>query len=71
MFPTERDLRLDLEKVETSLREKKYNIDVSARLGITFSQGVMKGSILSSGVAIIEGVSGREEAEKLRDMLIS
>ena len=71
VFPTERDLKLDLEKVETSLRAKKYNIEVSARLGITFSQGAMKGSILSSGVVIIEGVSGREEAEKLRDMLIT
>jgi len=60
------DLNLNLEAVNRRLLELGYSLEVEATLGTTFSNPAgVKGSILKSGVAILEGVEGREEAAQL------
>ncbi len=60
------DLDLNLEAVNRRLLELGYSLEVEATLGTTFSNPAgVKGSILKSGVAILEGVEGREEAAQL------
>ena len=48
-----------------------FSIDVAGSLGSTFSsdEGV-KGSILKTGVVILEGVDDRDDAVELHDSLL-
>jgi len=65
------DLELDLEAVNRRLTELGYGLEVQANLGTTFSSpSGARGSILKSGVAILEGVEGREEAARLQERLV-
>ena len=64
------DLNLELEELNRRLREFGYGLDVEAVLGTTFSRGDVKGSILKSGVTILEGVRNKEEAVKLHESLL-
>jgi adenylyltransferase/sulfurtransferase len=70
VFAPEEDLDFDLEALNRNLRALGYDIVVEARLGTTFSKGPVKGSILKSGVAILEGTDGVDEAAELRDRLV-
>jgi hypothetical protein len=62
----EETVRLNLGEVVGRLRERGLKLDVEAKMGVTFSgEPSLKGSILVSGVGIIEGVKNREEAVSL------
>ncbi len=69
VFSQDEDLGIDLERLKGRLSVLGYKIDVDAGLGTTFSKGAVKGSILNSGVTILEGVKGVAEATRLRDSL--
>ncbi len=60
------NLDLDMGALNGRLRQMGYRIEVEARLGTTFSalSGV-RGSMLKSGVAVLEGVEGKREADRL------
>lgn len=59
----EETVRLNLCEVVGRLRERGLKLDVEAKMGVTFSgEPSLKGSILVSGVGIIEGLKNREEA---------
>lgn len=65
------NLDLNLEAVNGLLFELGYDLEVQANLGTSFSQpSGVKGSILKSGVAILEGIKSKEEAKQLYDHLV-
>ena len=70
VFAPDEDLDIDLVSLNGRLRSLGYEPSVEARLGTTFSKGSVKGSVLKSGVVILEGVEGTEEAGILRESLL-
>jgi adenylyltransferase/sulfurtransferase len=70
VFAPDDDLNLELEALNRRLRKFGYGLNVEAVLGTTFSKGDVKGSILKSGVTILEGVRNKEEAAKLHENLL-
>jgi molybdopterin/thiamine biosynthesis adenylyltransferase len=70
VFSQDEDLGIDLEHLKGRLSDLGYEIDVDASLGTTFSKGAVKGSVLKSGVTILEGVKGVIEATWLRDIIL-
>lgn len=70
VYAPDEDLDLDLRALNENLRTLGYEIEVEARLGTTFSKGSVKGSVLKSGVTILEGMDGAEEAAELRGDII-
>jgi len=71
VFTPDEGLDIDLEGVNEWLRSLNFSIDVAGSLGSTFSsdEGV-KGSILKTGVIILEGVDDRDDAVELHDSLL-
>jgi len=70
VFSPDDDQQVDLGAVNGHLRALGYSLDVEANLGTTFSKGPVKGSVLRSGVTILEGVDGMDEAARLRENLL-
>lgn len=70
VYAPDEDFDLDLGALNENLRTLGYEIDVEARLGTTFSRGSVKGSVLKSGVTILEGMDGAKEAAELRGDII-
>ncbi|MCW3978598.1 MAG: HesA/MoeB/ThiF family protein [Candidatus Bathyarchaeota archaeon] len=70
VYAPDEDLDFDLRALNENLRTLGYEIEVEARLGTTFSRGSVKGSVLKSGVTILEGMDGAEEAAELRGDII-
>ena len=66
------DLELDLGALNSLLIELEYSLDVQASLGTSFSNPLgVKGSVLKSGVTILEGVKSKEEAARLHHQLVN
>ena len=66
------ELDLDLESLNRRLNTLGYSIDVQANLGSSFSSSSgVKGSVLKSGIAILEGVKSKQKAKQLYDQLIN
>jgi adenylyltransferase/sulfurtransferase len=64
-------LELDLDMINRRLLELGYRIQVQANLGTSFTNSTgLRGSILKTGVAIIEGVEDRDEATELHSQLV-
>lgn len=62
----EEERELNLEQLEQKLASMGFNIDKRGEMGITFSApGGLKGSILRSGISILEGIDSRDEALRL------
>lgn len=62
---------LNLGALNRRMMELGYSLDVRANLGTTFSNpSGVKGSVLKSGVTILEGIGSREEAAQLHRQLI-
>jgi len=61
---------IDLVEINARLDDLGYTITAEGRLGTSFKHEKVKGSVLASGVTVIEGVRDREAAEKLRDGLL-
>jgi len=70
VFSPDEHQQLDLGEVNRRLQVQGYEPVVKTRLGTTFTGGGIKGSILVSGVTIIEGLEDGEKAAHLRDALI-
>lgn len=63
--------QLNMEKLEQVLASMGFNIDKRGELGITFTAPKeFRGSILKSGVSILEGVGDRDEALRLSHKII-
>jgi adenylyltransferase/sulfurtransferase len=63
---------VDLKALNRRVSELGFDLDVEADLGTSFSnRSGIKGSVLRSGVTILEGTGSREEAERLRDRLLN
>ena len=69
VFDPDEDADIDLKALNRSLEEQGFDIEVRAKLGVTFSRGHVKGSVLLSGVTILEGMNSRDEAARLHDAL--
>jgi len=69
VFSPDDDIGLDLGALNRRLTSLGYGIDVEAQLGTTFSRGDVRGSVLSSGVTILEGVGDMEAAVRLHDTI--
>ena len=70
VFSPDTDLGLDLGALNLRLSRLGYRLDVEARLGTTFTRGGVRGSVLRSGVAILEGVPDLDEAKRLNARLL-
>lgn len=70
VFSPDADLGLDLGALNLRLSGLGYRLDIEARLGTTFTRDGVRGSILRSGVAILEGVPDLDEAKRLRARLL-
>lgn len=70
VFMPDDDLDVELDGLNRYLRTLGYKVEVEARLGTSFSKESVKGSILKSGVTILEGVKGKEEAVELHESLL-
>ncbi|MBA7613344.1 hypothetical protein ES703_20591 [subsurface metagenome] len=70
VFEPDEGVSIDLKALNKSLEGQGFNVDVRAKLGTTFSRGPVKGSILVSGVTILEGFNSSDEAVRLHDILI-
>ena len=70
IFSPEYEMDIDLGGVNAILDDLGYTITAEGRLGASFKHEKVKGSVLASGVTVIEGVRDREAAEKLRDRLL-
>jgi molybdopterin/thiamine biosynthesis adenylyltransferase len=70
IFSPEYEMDIDLEEINDRLDDLGYTIIAEGRLGASFMHEKVKGSVLASGVTVIEGVKDREAAENLRDRLL-
>jgi len=70
IFSPEYAMELDLERINDELDSLGYTISVKGKLGTSFEKEKIKGSILVSGVTVIEGVRDRKAAEKLRGQFL-
>jgi len=70
VFSPDEDLGVDLEALNDKLEGLGFQLTVKGRLGTSFFRGPVKGSVLSSGVAVIEGVDGPEVAREIRAELL-
>jgi hypothetical protein len=58
-----KDLQINMVKLEQFLSRKRMKVKISASLGITFDRDTkVSGSILKSGVMIVEGFKEKSEA---------
>lgn len=69
VFSPDEDQHLDLEKVNRRIQDQGYEVSVKSRLGTTFTGGGVRGSVLSSGVIIVEGLEDSDGATLIRDAL--
>ena len=69
VFSPDDDMGLDLGALNGRLASLGYTLEVKAQLGTTFTREGVKGSVLSSGVTILEGVGDMEEAIRLHDTI--
>jgi len=60
----EENLDVNLIALKNYLKRKGFSIKVEAELGLTFSLHDVKASVLKSGIVILEGVKGKDEALK-------
>jgi len=70
IFAQQEELELDISGVERHLEELGFTIEVGAELGLTFSLGSKRGSVLKSGVTILEGMETKDEANELYHKLL-
>jgi molybdopterin/thiamine biosynthesis adenylyltransferase len=71
VFTPKEILDLSQDEIVSRLVPLGYDPEVKGRLGTTFKgEGNMQGSLLSSGVLIIEGINDETAAVKVRDSLL-
>ncbi len=60
----EENLDVNLVELANYLAKKGFSIKVEGKLGLTFVLQAVKASVLKSGIVILEGVKGKDEALK-------
>jgi adenylyltransferase/sulfurtransferase len=71
IFSTENDHKLDLLDIKKNIKSLGYKIKIEGEMGISFTKDHIKGSIMSSGVTIFEGLPDKYLAIKLhQDLLV-
>ena len=60
----EENLDVNLVELANYLAKKGFSIKVEGKLGLTFILQAVKASVLKSGIVILEGVKGKDEALK-------
>ena len=70
IFSPEREMDVKLGGISARLHDLGYTITAEGGLGTSFRYEKIKGSVLASGVTVIEGVRDRAAAENLRDRLL-
>jgi molybdopterin/thiamine biosynthesis adenylyltransferase len=58
----EENLDVNLVELKNYLKRKESSIKVEGKLGLTFNLKDVKASVLKSGIVILEGVKGKDEA---------
>ncbi|UCH57502.1 MAG: HesA/MoeB/ThiF family protein [Candidatus Bathyarchaeota archaeon] len=69
VFSPDDELDMDLTALNSRLEKLGYELLVKARLGSTFVKDPVKGSVLKSGVTILEGVDAKEKAQEIYEQL--
>jgi adenylyltransferase/sulfurtransferase len=70
VFTTEKDNKLNLFDVKENIEQLGYIIKIEGDLGVTFTKNDIKGSIMRSGVTILEGLSDKTSAVRLQNKLL-
>ena len=71
VFTPEEEMGMSQSDILSRLDSLGYTPTVKGRLGTTFKgKGNMRGSLLSSGVLIVEGINDESEAVKVRDSIL-
>ena len=70
IFSPNNDMNINLNQVNSSINVQGFITTMEAKLGTSFKKGEIKGSILRSGVTIIEGVKSKEEALRIRNSIL-
>ena len=70
IFSTENDHKLDLLDIKRKIKSLGYKIKIEGEIGISFTKNHIKGSIMSSGVTILEGLPDKCLAIKLHQDLL-
>jgi adenylyltransferase/sulfurtransferase len=71
VFSPDEDLRVDLDALNGKLEGLGYQPTVKGKLGTSFVRGPVKGSVLRSGVTVIEGVDDPDVAREIRAELLN
>jgi adenylyltransferase/sulfurtransferase len=71
VFSPNESLDIDLDLLNKTLIKNDFKIETQSSLGTSFRNNGLKGSILCSGVTIIEGVDNIEEARIIRSRLLA
>jgi adenylyltransferase/sulfurtransferase len=71
VFSSDVNLNVEMKSLINRLQELGYELDVASNYGTTFSGRKVRGSILKSGVTILEGSVNKEEAIRLHQLLLS
>jgi adenylyltransferase/sulfurtransferase len=61
-YTPRKETRLDVCEAARLARSRGFNVVVEARLGVTFTTGVVRASVFSTGVGVVEGAGSRDEA---------
>jgi adenylyltransferase/sulfurtransferase len=71
IFTTENDHKLNLPDIKKTIKNLGYQIKIEGTMGVSFTKANIKGSIMSSGVMILEGLPDKNSAKKLhQDFLL-
>ena len=71
VYQPTKDMGLALNGYVKKIKGKGYDVFASGELGFSFKKDGVRGSLLRSGITIIEGISDRESADGFHDWLIS
>ena len=69
VFQPVKSQELELETYLERIRKMSYQIVARGELGFTFKGSTIKGSILKSGLTILEGINNAEEARKIYNQI--
>jgi adenylyltransferase/sulfurtransferase len=61
----------EIQTLKSNVLSKKFSIVANGKLGLSFTDGKVKGSIMVTGNAVIEGVGNKEQATELYYRLIN
>jgi molybdopterin/thiamine biosynthesis adenylyltransferase len=70
IFSPNENMNLNLSQVNSLIKDQGFITTMETRMGTSFRKGEIKGSVLNSGVTIVEGVKSKKDAMKIRNSIL-